>query len=76
MVLNGPFNGTVENNVVDKCSHIGIGMLCGNSSSLLNNEILECRSGIEIENSCPKVMKNTLARNKEFGLSSHSRMNG
>lgn len=35
-----------------------------------------CKVGIEVENSLPKIMKNNLLRNKEYGLSVHSRMNG
>ena len=75
-MLNGPFSGSVENNVVEKCGHVGLKTAAGNISTILNNEVVECRSGLEVENSCPKVMKNNLARNLQFGLSALSKMNG
>ena len=37
LVVNGPFSGSVENNVISECSGVGMIALLGNSSNLINN---------------------------------------
>lgn len=39
IVLNGPFEGTVDNNIIVGCRETGIVLKSGNYSQVMNNEI-------------------------------------
>lgn len=42
IVLNGPFSGVVDNNIIIGSFSTGIILKGGNRSSILNNELREC----------------------------------
>lgn len=46
LVLNGPFEGTVENNSFTESSESGIVIYNGNRSKITNNEIQNCKIGV------------------------------
>jgi parallel beta-helix repeat protein len=63
LVMNGPFEAIVDNNIFEDCATAGIVIHACNTSKVSNNEIKSCTNGISVYNSFPSIIKNNISDN-------------